>query len=167
MSVLSDATHDTPQDVMQLQSSMLVHLEAKDQLDYFWQHYEEPLVPKVTVYTFNSHGVRDLFSEEGALGRSRREREPASSLLELCVLGDESVPGTCPARDALRLDRRRLHEYRRHGWTVNLQVKKGMQSRTISCWYSHPASQDPVGWCSVRTDLADRGDGLQHGRDFE
>ena len=49
-SVLSDAAHDTPQDLMQLQTLMLVPSEARDQLAQAVQHREEPMVSEIAVH---------------------------------------------------------------------------------------------------------------------
>ena len=58
VSVLSDAAHDTPQDLMQLQTLMLVPSDARDQLAQSVQHREEPMVPEIAVHTFYSHRVQ-------------------------------------------------------------------------------------------------------------
>ena len=56
----SDAAHDTPQDLVQLQTSMLVPSDARDQLAQSVQHREEPMVPEIVVHTFNSHCVQAM-----------------------------------------------------------------------------------------------------------
>jgi hypothetical protein len=64
VNVLSDAAHDTPQALVQLQSLKLVPLEAKQQLAEFLQRSkEEPTVPEIAAYTFNSHGVLEMLKK--------------------------------------------------------------------------------------------------------
>ena len=108
VSVLRDAAHDTPQDLMQLQTLMLVPSEARDQLAQSVQHREEPMVLELAVHTLNSHGVQEM-KKQMVVKRacSRREMD--------AVAGTES-------------DR------------------------------VHQANQDTVGYRSVQTELADRGD---------
>jgi hypothetical protein len=66
VSVLSDAAHDTPQALMQLQNLNLVPMDAKQQLTEFLQSVgagAEPSVPDAAAYTFNSHGVLEMLKK--------------------------------------------------------------------------------------------------------
>ena len=63
MTVVSDAAHDTPQDLMQLQTSWLGPSEARDQLARSVQHREEPMVLDIAVHTFNFDGVPEMMKK--------------------------------------------------------------------------------------------------------
>ena len=48
---------------MQLQTSMFVPSEAREQLAQSVQHREEPMVPEIALHTFNSHGVPEMMKK--------------------------------------------------------------------------------------------------------
>ena len=60
---------------MQLQTSMLVPSEARDQLAQSVQHREEPMVPEIAVHTLDSHGVPEMMKKQLVVKRACKRRE--------------------------------------------------------------------------------------------
>ena len=83
--MLSDAAHDTPQDLMQLQTLMLVPSDARDQLAQSVQHREEPMVLEIAVHTFNSHCVRATNKQLVVKGACKRREWDAVQKRQLLV----------------------------------------------------------------------------------